>query len=288
MGKILARIIGDVSFLGKLFHNSVTTLVPEIVKLLAIMVIMLSMNIKLALISFITLPFFIISIFMIQISSRKRWQLFIIKNSNLNAYIHEVLSGIKVVQGFNGEKITSREFMKMAGEHRDAFVKAVRISDLFWPMVEISGGIGIGFVMWFGIKMLDTGEITVGLMVAFMNYISMFWSPIRNISNFYNLLITNMSAAERVFEVLDIEPEIYDSSEAYPILPVEGNVEFRNVTFWYEKNNPVLRNINFKVKAGQTIALVGPTGVGKTTVVNLIGRFYDTCEGEILIDGHNV
>ncbi|MBN2222817.1 MAG: ABC transporter ATP-binding protein, partial [Vallitaleaceae bacterium] len=165
---------------------------------------------------------------------------------------------------------------------------AIRLNDMFWPMVEMSWGIGSILVFLLGVSLLDTNEITVGLLVAFTSYIGMFWAPIMNLSNFYNQLITNITGAERIFEILDIEPDIKDESEAVMMPPIKGDVRFNKVTFSYDDKVEVLKDLSFHVKEGETIALVGPTGAGKTTIVNLISRFYDINEGVVMIDGHNV
>jgi ATP-binding cassette subfamily B protein len=143
-------------------------------------------------------------------------------------------------------------------------------------------------VYWFGIRLLNTGTITIGLLVAFSGYLSMFWQPVMNISSFYNILVSNMSGAERIFEILDIEPAIKDKEGAIPLPQIKGEVIFKNVSFWYKDGQKVLDNISFHVKPGERIALVGPTGAGKTSIINLIGRFFEAQEGEVLVDGYNV
>ncbi|SHH87897.1 ATP-binding cassette, subfamily B [Caloranaerobacter azorensis DSM 13643] len=287
-GKIIARIIGDVNSLNNLFTSSVTNLIPDLVTLIAVVVIMISMNLKLALVSLVTLPFLLVFMFLVEVTCRKRWQLFRKKNSNMKGYIYENFSGIRVVQSFAAQDKTSRGFSEILAELNAAFIKAAKASDLFWPLVEISWGVGSVIVFWYGVKLLNTGEISVGLLVAFISYISMFWRPIMNLSNFYNNLITNMAAAERIFEIMDIKPDIEDKKCAKTMPKIKGNVVFRHVNFSYDDNEIVLKDINFSVKAGETIALVGPTGAGKTTIVNLIARFYDVDSGEVLIDGYNV
>jgi ATP-binding cassette subfamily B protein len=162
------------------------------------------------------------------------------------------------------------------------------MNDFFWPTVEMSWGVGTILVFWFGASLIQTGSITPGLLVAFTSYVSMFWQPIMNISNFYNQLVTNMSGAERIFEILDIDPDIKDRAGSKPLPKIQGNVSFRNVTFGYDEGQQVLRDVSFDISAGQTIALVGSTGAGKTTIVNLISRFYEVTAGEVLIDGHDL
>lgn len=287
-GKILSRIIGDVNSLNDVFANSVTSLVPELVKIVAVVVIMMVMNYRLGIVALITLPFMLVVFFFISTVSRKRWQIHRKKSSNLNAFTHEDFSGIRVVQSFAAEQETSSTFLQLCNEWRDSFVRAVRINDFFWPTTEMSWGIGTILVFWFGSRMIETGNITPGLLVAFSGYVSMFWQPIMNISNFYNQLVTNMAGAERIFEILDIEPDIKDRPDAKPLPEIKGDVSFRNVTFGYDEGQEVLKDVTFDVPAWQTVALVGSTGAGKTTIVNLISRFYEVTSGEVLIDGHNV
>ncbi len=155
-------------------------------------------------------------------------------------------------------------------------------------MVEISWGVGSIIVFWYGVRLLNTGTIDVADLVAFTGYIAMFWRPIMNLSNFYNLLITNLAGAERIFEIMDVVPDIVDTQNAKVLPKIVGEVEFKDVTFAYEDGEEVLKNVNFHVKTGETIALVGHTGAGKTTIVNLISRFYDTTKGQVLIDGYDL
>ncbi|NLV37341.1 MAG: ABC transporter ATP-binding protein [Clostridiaceae bacterium] len=287
-GKILARIIGDVNSLNDLFTNSVTSLIPEFVKIVAVVVIMMIMNYRLALVALATLPIMIVVMFTLSTISRRRWQLFRKKSSNLNAFTHEDFSGIRVVQSFAAEKDTSTTFADLCNQWRNSFVRAVRIGDTFWPLVELSWGAGTVLVFWLGASMIETNSITPGLLVAFSSYVSMFWQPIMSVSNFYNQLVTNMSGAERIFEILDIEPDIKDRTNAVTMPKINGDVSFRNVNFGYDEGQEVLKDVSFDVAAGQTIALVGSTGAGKTTVVNLIGRFYEVTSGEVMIDGINL
>ncbi len=288
IGKILARIIGDVNSLNDLFSNSVTTLIPEFTKICAVVVIMMLMNFRLALVALITVPVMMGAMLLVMSSSRKRWQVFRKKTSNLNAFTHEDFSGIRVVQSFGAERATSKTFLELLNGQRNSFTKACRMGDMFWPIVEMSWGMGTVLVFWAGASLVSSGTITPGLLIAFTSYISMFWQPIQNISNFYNQLVTNMSGAERIFEILDIEPDIKNRIDAHPMSCIKGDVSFKNVTFGYDDEQEVLKNVSFDVCSGQTIALVGSTGAGKTTIVNLISRFYEVTNGEVLIDGQNL
>ncbi len=288
VGKILARIIGDVNSLNDLFTNSVTNLIPDLATLVAVTAIMLSMNAPLAMAALISLPFLIIFLGSVQVISHQRWRNHRKKVSTCNAFTHENFSGIRVVQSFTSETKTSKIYHGLIHEMLRAFVHAVRLNDFFWPSVEVSWGIGTIAVAWYGIHLLNTGTITVGLLVAFIGYISMFWQPVMNISNFYNTLISNMSGAERIFDIMSIDPKIKDNANASSLPQIKGAVTFDHVNFGYETGQEVLTDVNFQVEPGQTIALVGPTGAGKTSIVNLIGRFYDTTGGSVEIDGFNV
>jgi len=288
VGKILARVIGDVNSLKNILTNIVITLIPDFATVVVVLVIMLVLDIRLAMAAIALLPFLIFGMYLVEVRAHKRWQKFRKKNSNMNAFTHEDFSGIKVVQSFTAEPQTSKTFARLLNDLNETFMSAIRLNNLFWPLVEISWGIGTVLVFMLGVRFLDTGDMTVGLLVAFTTYIAMFWNPIMNLSNLYNNLITSLAGAERIFEILDIVPDISDESEATEMAPIKGDVRFNKVTFSYDGKVEVLKNLSFHIKEGETIALVGPTGAGKSTIVNLISRFYDINEGIIMIDGTNI
>lgn len=288
VGKILARVMGDVSALQNLFNQSIQSIIPELLTLVCVSVCMFALNVKLALACMVVLPILLAAIFYIEVFSRKRWDIHRKKRSNMNGFTHEDFSGMKVVQAFAKEKDTEKSFAGLLKEFCDTFIHAVKLNDLFWPLVDLSWGAGAVVVFYMGYQLVQSGEIEIGTLLAFTMYVGMFWRPIMNLSQFYNTLITNFSAADRIFDILDTKPQIKDDVKAVPIGKIKGNVLFRNVSFSYEKENEVLSHINFKVNAGQKIALVGATGSGKTTIISLLSRFYDCTEGEILVDGKNV
>ena len=291
-GKILSRIIGDVNSMKEVMANTITNLIPNFFTVLGVVIIMLIKDWKLALGCLASLPILVISVFWIRSLTHSRWQIVRKKSSNLNAYVHEDIAGISVVQSFHAEDETRKTFRGLANAHRDSYILACRAADLFGPSIDMSWAISSTILYLVAVRFLGYTSASVGLITAFASYSSMFWSPIMGLSNYYNQLVTNVTAAERVFDILDTEAEIVDKETATELPDIEGKVEFENVGFAYdegtENQTKVLENVNFEVNPGETIALVGPTGAGKTTIVNLISRFYDIQKGNILVDGHNL
>ena len=287
-GKVLSRIIGDVNSLKDVLTNSVTTLIPDFITVCAVVVIMIVKNYKLALAALVSLPLMAIGIYCVQRFSHLRWRIFRKKSANVNAFIHEDLSGIRIIQSLTAEGETTETFDTLLHEHRNSFISAVRLNDSIGPIIDLCWGIGTASLYFVGIKLLGIGPGSVGLLVAFGTYISMFWSPILNLSNFYNQLITNIAGAERIFEILDTPPDIVDDSNVIALPDVKGDIRFDHVSFSYDEETLILDDVNFSVKAGETIALVGPTGAGKSTIVNLISRFYDIQKGNIYVDNYNL
>lgn len=289
-GKILARVIGDVNSLKDMMSDSVTTLIPDALTVICVILIMIIKNPMLALSAIATLPILGFGMYLVMIRGHKRWQQVRQKNSNINAYVHENFSGIKVVQSFGAEGESEAAFETVLVEHQNAFIRACRLADGFGPVIDVTWGIG-GFLLYYiGIQILDFGPTDVGTFLAFATYLNMFWSPIRNLANLYNKIVNNISSAERIFDILDTEPELKEKEDAVDLPEIQGEVKFDHVTFAYpdEPDRDIIRDICFTAKPGETIALVGPTGAGKTTIVNLVSRFYDVKSGHILIDGYDV
>lgn len=287
-GKILARIIGDVNSLKEVLSNSVTTLIPDFITILSVVGIMFVKNWKLAAAALSSLPLMILGVAFVQSKSHIRWQIHRKKGSNMNAFVHEDISGMYVVQSFGAEQETKQIFEELLQEHKDSFVDAVRYADAFGPIVDFCWGLGTMVLYFFGVNMILDGMLQVGTLIAFGTYISMFWRPVMNLSNFYNQLVTNIAGAERIFEILDTKPDLTDGETACEMREITGAVSFRHVTFSYEKEKEVLKDVSFEIEPGQTVALIGPTGAGKSTIVNLICRFYDIQHGQVCIDGRDV
>ena len=287
-GKILSRIIGDINSLKDVLSNCVTTLIPDGLTVIAVVMIMVWKNPKLALASLMTIPFMAVGMVFIQIKAHPRWQLFRKKSANLNAFIHEDMAGIRIIQSFHAQQETEHTFDELVAEHRTAFYDAVRMSDAFGSVIDFSWGMGCILLYYTGIVILGVEQVSIGTFIAFASYLNMFWHPIQNISNFYNQLVTNIAGAERIFEILDTPPAIADKESVVEMPPICGEVTFEHVNFSYDDKVKVLDDVSFRIKPGETIALVGATGAGKSTIVNLISRFYDVQEGIVRIDGHDV
>lgn len=287
-GKILARIIGDINSLKDVLGNCVTTLIPDFFTICAVVAIMFLKNATLAAASLISLPLMAICIWFIQVYSHKRWQIHRKKSSNLNAFVHEDLSGIRIIQSFTAETETRDTFRQLTDEHKDSFISAVRLNDAFGSVIDFCWGLGTICLYFTGIVILGPDKVSVGTLIAFGSYISMFWHPIMNLSNFYNQIITNIAGAERIFEILDTKSQITDDADVTTLPSIDGAVKFDDVSFSYDGQTKVLNHVSFRIKPGETIALVGPTGAGKTTIVNLISRFYDIQEGHIYIDDYDL
>lgn len=287
-GKILARIIGDTNSLKDIIENAVTTLIPNMVTVVAVMVIMFVKNWRLTLASLCTLPLLIGGVILISSMAEKHWKAKRQKSSNMNAFINEDLSGIKVIQSFRAEDETDKTFQQLVWADRSEFIKAVRWCDAFGSWIDICWGVGTLMMYYVGVKVLGIENVSIGTYIAFGTYIGMFWQPIMNLSNFYNQFVNAASGAERIFEIIDTKANVKSAVDAPKMPMIKGNVQFKNVTFGYEEDVKVLKNVDFDVKSGETIALVGPTGAGKSTVVNLVSRFYDVDDGCILIDGTDI
>lgn len=287
-GKILVRVVNYVNSLSDLLSNGIINLITDAFTLLAIICFLLLLNFKLALICLAGLPILVTVIMLVKNAQRKAWQEVSRKQANLNAYIHESICGIKVTQSFAREEENMNLFRQQSNEYRKSWMAAIKVQFLTWPFIDIISVTSVTAVFIAGVHWLGTGGVTVGIIIAFISYIWRFWEPVSNLGNFYNAIINAVAYLERIFETIDEKPIVDNLPEAVEMPPIKGSVEFRNVVFCYEKNEIILNNVSFKVRPGETIALVGPTGAGKSTVVNLVSRFYDIKSGSVMIDGRDV
>ncbi|HEY5584972.1 MAG TPA: ABC transporter ATP-binding protein [Ruminiclostridium sp.] len=285
-GKILVRVVNYVNSLSDLLSNGFINFITDMFTLVCIVVFMLFINVKLTIISLVGLPPLFICILLIKDIQRRNTQALSMKQSNLNAYIHESICGVRVTQSFAREEQNEGIFHQLSTLYRKAWMKYVKSNLILWPIIETISTVGVILLYFAGIFFVK--DITVGVLIVFISYIWRFWQPITNMGNFYNAMINSMAYLERIFETIDEEPAIANLPGAYRMPSIEGRVEFKNVTFSYDEGIKILNNINFKVDKGSTIALVGPTGAGKSTIINLLSRFYDVEVGEVLIDGINI
>lgn len=250
---------------------------------------MLLMDVKLTLVCLIVLPFLFIGMFFIEIKANKRWSIFRENRSSLLGYTHEAFSGMKVVQGFSREDYSKEKFKEHLNGHSDGFLYAVRLQDYFWPTVDICRGVGIAIVLFAGYNLTSEGNLSLGTLMAFIMYIEMLWRPIMNLSAFYNAFVTNLSAAERIFDIMDTKNDMVTNNIEKRLPKIKGEIHFDDVTFSYDDDGShALKDVSFTLNPGEKIALVGETGAGKTTITNLISRFYDPTKGRIFIDGIDI
>ncbi|KWX73130.1 ABC transporter ATP-binding protein [Paenibacillus jilunlii] len=284
-GSVLVRVTNDINSLQDLFTNGVVNLMIDCVQLLGIMVILLLINWKLGLAVMITVPIMFFVSTKLRQKIRIAWQDVRMKNSRINSHLNESIQGIRVTQAYTQEKENMNYFDAMNMDSRKSWNRASAMNQAFGPIIEITGGFGTMILFWFGAYLIQTGDLTVGFLVAFSTYVSNFWDPINRLGQMYNQLLVAMASSERIFEYLDEQPAVQDNPGATPLPKIKGDIKFNKVVFEYEKGRAALKGIDLDVKAGQSIALVGHTGSGKSTIINLIGRFYDIKSGSITIDG---
>lgn len=289
-GKIQVRVVNYVNSLSDLLSNGIVNTITELFSLFFIIGFMLSVNVRLTLICLCGLPILLLVIFIIKTKQRVAWQISSNKSSNLNAYIAESINGVRVTQSFVREEVNQNIFNNLSKSYSTAWMRAVRYNFMLWPAIDNIATWTTSAIYILGIMWIDKGDtaITVGVLIAFTSYIGRFWAPINTLASFYNSLLTAMSYLERIFETIDEPVTVKDIEGAYELPPIEGEVEFKDVCFSYEDGIKILNNINFKAKVGDSYAIVGPTGAGKSTIINLISRFYNVDSGEILIDGHDI
>lgn len=288
-GKILTRVINYVNSVSDLLTNGLITFVLEMFNILFIIVFMFMVSWQLALVVLAGLPLFLGFMFGIKKMQRRAWQRVSNKSSNLNAYLHEGLVGVSITQSFTREEENEEIFDRLSKEYRKSWMKAIYFSNAVWPVADniaiwVSGAIYLVGLLALG----PAAGITVGTIVAMTGYSGRFWQPIMNLSNLYNTFINTIAYLERIFETMDEPVTVTDKENAEEMPPIKGDVTFENVTFGYEEGINILEDLSFEVKAGQSVALVGPTGAGKTTIVNLISRFYNLNGGRLLIDGIDI
>ena len=285
-GKIQVRVVNYVNSISDLLSNGILNTITDLCNLVFIIVFMLILNVRLTLVCLCGLPVLAIVIVVIKKKQRTAWQVQSNKQSNLNAYIAESINGIRVTQSFVREDVNSGIFNNLSGSYRKSWMRAVMFNFTMGPSIDIISIITTAAIYVLGVN-CETG-ITVGVLVAFTAYIGRFWAPINTLAGFYNSLLTAISYLERIFETIDEPVVVKDREDAVEMPPIHGDVAFDHVTFSYEPGVPILKDVSFHANQGQSFAVVGPTGAGKTTLVNLLSRFYNVDSGRILIDGVDI
>ncbi|MFP4975470.1 ABC transporter ATP-binding protein [Paenibacillus sp. CN-4] len=287
-GKILIRVVNYVNSVSDVLSNGIINFILEIVNLIFIAAFMFAVDVKLSFITLAGLPVFLGFMMLIKTRQRRSWQAVSNKSSNMNAYMQESITGIGVTQIFSREQHNAGIFTRLAGNFRTEWIRAVRYNAMIPFTVDNLATIVMTLIYLVGLLALNPAEVTFGVILAMSNYAARFWQPILNLSNLYNSFINGVAYLERIFETLDEPVTVTDVPDAKALPAVQGRVTFDDVTFAYDPGQSILENLSFDVKPGESIALVGPTGAGKTTVVNLISRFYNLTGGRIMIDGHDI
>lgn len=287
-GKILIRVVNYVNSVSDMLSNGVINVILEFLNMLFILIFMLFVNVKLTLVVLSGVPLFAAVIMLIKKKQRKAWQDVSNKSSNLNAYLQENITGARITQAFTREEENQEIFERLSDRHRKSWMKAVTYSNLVWPSVDNISTLVRAALFAIGLLIMSPASVSLGTIAAMTSYASSFWQPILNLSNLFNNFINNIAYLERIFETLDEPVTVDDKDGASDIKEIVGNIKFNNVTFAYEEGKNVLENLSFDVKAGESIALVGPTGAGKSTIVSLISRFYNVQNGKITIDEQDI
>ncbi|MDQ0975005.1 ATP-binding cassette subfamily B multidrug efflux pump [Neobacillus niacini] len=287
-GSILVRIMNDINSLQELFTNGVINLLTDFLLLIATIFILFSINAKLTIAIMVILPI----MFFISTNLRKKirlsWQQVRLIQSKINSHLNESIQGIRVTQTFTQESENNQFFKEMNKDNFETWQQAVRKNAMFGPFVEITNAIGTAILIWYGAVLIMNGECTIGEFVSFAFYLGMFWEPISRLGQLYNQLLIGMASSERIFEFLDERPLVAEAAKPLVLPSIQGNIDFEDVEFSYNSDRKALNGVSFSIKAGETAALVGHTGSGKTTIANLVSRFYDATAGVVKIDNHPI
>ena len=288
VGKLVTRLVSDTETIAQFFGQGLFMIISDVLKMFVVALVMLWMNWKMALISFIILPILIYATKLFQIAIKASFQEVRLQVANLNGFVQERVTGMNIVQLFNREKIEYDNFVKINDKHKKAHVRTVWYYSIFFPIAEILSSIAVGLLVWYGgLDIVNSGNTNAGQIIAFIMMSQMLFRPLRQIADKFNTLQMGMVAGDRVFEILDTHSQIttYGNVEASNF---KGDIKFKKVHFSYIKGEEVLKGISFSVNAGETVAIVGATGAGKSTIINLVNRFYEIDKGEICIDNHNI
>lgn len=287
-GSIFVRIQNDINGLQDIFTNAVISVVLDAFTLIGVMAIMFTMNWRLALIGLVTGPLLVLISTKLRAKVRGAWEVVATKGSRMNAHLNEAIQGMRVTQAYGQEAENARFFAFVNGQNRDAWFRATTLMGTFGPMVDLTGALGVALLYYWGAHLIGLQQVSVGEIVAFGAYMNQFWEPINRMSLMYTQFLQAMASSERIFEFLDTPTTVPDRPDARELGEVAGRVELDDVHFAYEPDRPALQGVSLTVEPGQVIALVGHTGSGKSTVINLLCRFYDVNRGAIRVDGQDI
>lgn len=287
IGTSTTRTINDIESINNIFKQGIITIIADVVGIFVVLITMFTISIKLTIICLITMPFMILASYWFKESVKKAYQKVRNQISRMNSFLQERITGMRIVQIFQAEDQEMEKFKAINRKYTQANLDSIFAYAVFFPVVEILSAISLGLMVWWGARGVLDESVTLGALIAFPLFLNRLFRPIRMIADKFNTLQMGLVAAERIFKVLDTDPAIVDSGN-YTKDKVEGRIEFKNVNFAYDGKNKVIHDLNFKVAPGETLAIVGSTGSGKTTIINLLNRFYDIKEGQILIDGVNI
>jgi ATP-binding cassette subfamily B multidrug efflux pump len=288
IGRLITRVTNDIEVLNEMFSSGIVMVFSDVFTIIGILYFMFSMSWQLALVSLSVLPLLFYGTFLFRKKAREAYREVRIQIARINAFMQEHITGMVVDQIFNREKKSFNKFEKINKAHRDANINSIFYYALFYPGVELIGALAVGLIVWYtGVNAL-AGTITLGTVMAFLQFNEMFWRPIRDLSEKYNIMQTAMASSERIFRLLDDRTIIPEPVSPIPMPTIRGEIEFRNVWFAYNDTQYVLKDVSFKIAPGETVAIVGATGAGKSSTINLLSRFYDINKGQILIDGVDI
>lgn len=287
IGTLVTRVVSDIETIADIFSNGILVILGDILKLITVIAVMFYVDWQLTLISLATIPVLLVATYIFKNGIRSSFQDVRTQVSRLNAFLQEHITGMHIVQMFNREEREMERFKNINAQHRDAHIRSVWYYSIFLPTVEILSATSLGLIVWFGSRQVLETDVTIGHLIAFILYIHMLFRPIRELADKFNTLQMGMVSSERVFRVLDTKQHIEDSGTSTPS-EISGDIEFNNVWFAYTDDEFVLKDVSFKVKKGESLALVGATGSGKTSIINLLSRFYHFKKGDILVDGISV
>lgn len=288
VGRLVTRVVSDIETIANFFTQGVFMIVSDLLKMLAVTVVMLLINWRLALIALAILPVLIYATKLFQIAIKATFQEVRNQVANLNSFVQERVTGMKIVQLFNREKIEYKNFVEINNKHKKAYIKTIFYYSVFFPIAEVLSSIAVGLIVWYGGKQILSGFVEgPGVIIAFITFVEMLFRPLRQIADKFNQLQMGIVSGERVFKVIDTDSTI-EKKGTIKAKDLKGAIEFKDVRFSYVENEEVLKGVSLEVKAGQTIAIVGATGAGKSTIINLINRFYEIDSGTICVDGVSV